>query len=374
MRYLLYFLSSILLISCGEKKEEQNLAVTGEAPGIFNGIRAYYNAMDARGGLTPLDTSIVVDEKFSFDVDEDFTSQELRLVTIDGVEDNLMILTNGDEIKLKIKKDSLPYSQVEGGAENEAMRTFQEEKTTFQNYLEAISEKRNTAMQNQDAARVNEIMRDYQTEFTEFQERFKKLHNENLDNLVGAMTLGELINMKAYNETAGRSQYNKLSKEVQSSPISQKIDDYLKQIEKVAIGAKAPQFEGFNPDGEVIKLNEVLGKITLIDFWASWCGPCRRENPNVVAAYEKYHDKGFNIISVSLDRKNGKQAWINAIEKDNMDWNHISRLSYFGPIAKDYNVNSIPATFLLDENGIIIDKNLRGEALHNRLEGLLASD
>jgi thiol-disulfide isomerase/thioredoxin len=110
----------------------------------------------------------------------------------------------------------------------------------------------------------------------------------------------------------------------------------------------------------------------VVDFWASWCGPCRVENPNIVAAYNKYHEKGFNIISVSLDQPDGEEAWMAAIEKDQMDWNHISRLAHWNdPIAAQYNVTAIPASFLLDKNGVIIAKDLRGDQLTKKLAQLL---
>ena len=155
-----------------------------------------------------------------------------------------------------------------------------------------------------------------------------------------------------------------------------KVLDQLNQLKEreaktknTAIGAKAPDFSAPGPDGEQIALNDVLGKVTLVDFWAAWCKPCRAENPNVVAAYKKYHDKGLNILGVSLDRK--ADAWKKAIADDGLEWNHVSHVQYFGPIAKLYNVDAIPAAFLLDENGIIIAKNLRGKALHDKISELL---
>lgn len=137
------------------------------------------------------------------------------------------------------------------------------------------------------------------------------------------------------------------------------------------IGTAAPEISQPNPEGVNIALSSLKGKVVLIDFWASWCGPCRVENPNVVAAYNKYKDKGFTIYSVSLD--NNKQKWVDAIAADGLIWpNHVSDLKGWNaaPAAK-YGVNSIPATFLIDENGVVIAKNLRGASLENKLAELL---
>jgi len=114
----------------------------------------------------------------------------------------------------------------------------------------------------------------------------------------------------------------------------------------------------------------MLGKVTLVDFWAAWCKPCRLENPNVVAVYKKYHDKGLNIVGVSLDKS--ADDWKKAIQDDGLTWNHVSHIKYFqDPIARLYNVDAIPAAFLLDENGVIIAKNLRGTELEAKVAELL---
>ena len=126
---------------------------------------------------------------------------------------------------------------------------------------------------------------------------------------------------------------------------------------------------------EAKKLAVATNKLLLVDFWASWCKPCRIENPNVVNVYNKYHDKGLNIISVSLDKADQKDKWIQAIKDDKMDWFHVSNLQFWqDPIAKQYSVRSIPATFLLDENGMIIDKDLRGAALEAKIATLLGGE
>lgn len=350
-----------------------NALVYGEAPGVLNGMRVYLKSVpQAKQRIS--ESAVVKDGQFVFEkTDKDLTGQIVFMEMDQGNERETLILRD-QPIYVKLYKDSISKSEIKGGADNAQLQDYQMARVDYLTKVQEWKTARGKYSREGDEQSVSEVTSEWMDAEQDYKKDMKSVISNNPNKLSSLLVLGDMLNDKMLQPNESRELFDKMDEDVQSSMVGKQIDSYLTRMQRSEVGAKAPPIEGKTPDGKVLALKDVMGKYTLVDFWASWCRPCRMENPNVVKAYQKYHDKGFNILSVSLDKKNQEEAWKRAIEQDNMTWHHVSKLMYFNdPAAKQYNVNAIPATFLLDENGIIIAKNLRGSALHNKLEELLGA-
>ena len=164
--------------------------------------------------------------------------------------------------------------------------------------------------------------------------------------------------------------YTGLNPTLKKTQYGLKINNqYLKRVD-VMVGHKIPEFSQQNQFGKIVSIEDFKGKYVLIDFWASWCIPCRKENPNVVRAYNEFKSKGFDILAVSLD--DNKASWLKAIKNDKLEWNHVSDLAgWENVVSKTLKVSEVPSNILIDKDGIVLAKNLKGEDLHKKLAELM---
>jgi peroxiredoxin len=175
-------------------------------------------------------------------------------------------------------------------------------------------------------------------------------------------SLFDMLSDEIKNSAAGKALQAKLL-------AGDKAGGSVSMLDNMSIGGTAPDFTQNDTGGKPVTLSSFRGKYVLLDFWASWCAPCRRENPNVVKAYTQYHPKGFDILSVSLDKPGDKDKWLKAIQDDGLTWTQVSDLQYFdNAVAKQYGIQGIPQNFLIDPQGKIIAKGLRGDDLEKKLE------
>ena len=380
-KLVIYTFISLLFFGCKEEPKRTDYIINGTAKGVYNGIRVHLNGKDEKGRNKVMDTQMVVNEQFSFE--GKVASPTLYHITVNSIPGQLPIMVENSEIHVDINKTKIADSKITGSKSQMDYEAYQTGFKDIEKELPQIKMELRNARAQRDMAKqesLNNRLENIENKKIEYTINTIK---ENDDNYFSLFLLrSELDNPKIDIEKF-MDVFNGLSSDLKTSKagtdIKTKLDNLYSVYQKRAhleIGKIAPNFEAPAPDGKMISLNDIKGKVTIIDFWAAWCGPCRRENPNVVKVYNKYHDQGLEIIGVSLDgtrsQKDPKKLWMDAIAKDNLTWHQVSNLKYFNdPVAQLYNISSIPATYILDKDGKIVAKNLRGNALELKVAELL---
>lgn len=369
MKYIFTVLVLFGFLACD--KDNEGFAVSGNIENVEDGKTVYVSMLDQNNQPKKIDSATIRNGEFSLDL-PDVDSPNLSFLTVDDTNGNVLFIAENEPIEFEIYKDSLPASKVTGGKENKILNDYLNHlKDLNRRVVKIRNDMRQQMASSPDSATIVQLQKEEEALRDSDIAYKKKLVQENPDAFVSVLVLTDMQNMGVPSGEI-REYYEMLPEDLQQNSLAQILKSDLDRQRTTEIGAKAPDFSGPNPEGEELALEDLMGKVTLIDFWAAWCRPCRDENPNIVRVYEKYHDQGFNVIGISLDREGQKDRWIQAIEDDNLDWPQISHLQFWqDPIAQKYGINAIPAAFILDENGIIVAKNVRGEQLEPTIKQLL---
>jgi len=300
-------------------------------------------------------------------------AEEPEFYTLVVGEKNFLIVgKNGDEIDFSTNyADSTDAYQVEGSDDSEKLREFNGMSNQFGQIIKKIQDDYSRLTEENPDAKDSifaVLMTQFQANMTKYADATLKFASANKNSLAGFYAATTL------DQSQYESELIAFAEEVKTKfPKNKAVQSFVNKMEgikPVSVGQIAPEFELNDTEGKLVKLSDFKGKYVLLDFWASWCAPCREENPNIVRQYETFKTKGFTVLGVSLDED--KSDWLKAIKSDRLTWSHVSELKRWdGKVTNQYKVEGIPASFLLDPQGKIIAKNLRGVDLQNYLEKML---
>jgi len=353
---------SIIMVSCNNNDE---LSISGKVD----------NAGEIKKVLL-YETDQLVDSAFLNESNEfkfRRNAQEPDFYTLVVGEKNFLIVgKNGDDVNFKTDyADSTNTYEIKGSEDSEKIREFNQIGYEFSKIYKRIQDEYSVMTEANPAAKdsiFNVLMPQFQANMDKYSETTFKFARENKNNLAGFFAASSLDQNKYEAELI------EYAEEIRSVfPNNKAVQSFVIKmagLKPVSVGQIAPEFELNDTEGKLVKLSDFKGKYVLLDFWASWCAPCREENPNIVKQFEAFKNKGFTVLGVSLDED--KSDWLKAIKDDRLNWSHVSELKRWdGKVTMQYKIEGIPASFLLDPKGKIIAKNLRGAELQNYLEKVL---
>ena len=353
---------SIFIVSC---KNNNELSISGkvENAGAIKKVLLY-------------ETDQLVDSAFLNENNEfkfrRVTEEPDFYTLLVGEKNFLLVGKNGDELDFKTDyADSTNSYEIKGSEESEKIREFNQIGNSFSKIYKKIQDDYSRMTEANPAAKdsiYNVLMPQFQSTMDEYSKTSLKFAQENKSNLAGFFAASSL------DQSQYEAELITYAEEIKSVfPKNKAVQSFVTKmaaLKPVSVGQMAPEFELNNTEGKLVKLSDFKGKYVLLDFWASWCAPCREENPNIVKQYETFKDKGFTVLGVSLDEE--KSDWLKAIKGDRLNWSHVSELKRWdGKVTIQYKVEGIPASFLLDPTGKIIAKNLRGVELQKFLQKVL---
>jgi peroxiredoxin len=370
MKYiLLFFVLSVFLQIRSLAQKEIRVILSGKLANKGSYTSIYLDTL-TQGGAAEFDKATIDAEgKFEFSTAVEKTNlYKLRL------EENnylMLILSPGEKISFYSPGEKLGVdARIKGSAQTELLYRMINALHYFDVKRDSLNKQYNVAMNSPEHDSLGALIISEFTKNDSLQKIVLKAEFEKMPNSLSWIFFQDKFDMNTDFPLVDR-----MEKDLYKSyPYIAYVQQFHQQIElerKTAIGAIAPDFTLNDPEGNPRSLSSLRGKVVLLDFWASWCGPCRKENPNVVKAYGRFHERGFEVFSVSLDKD--RESWLKAIATDKLTWpNHVSDLKYWKSAgAAAYGVTSIPAAFLIDKEGKIAAKKLRGDALEQKLEEML---
>ncbi|TAD96099.1 MAG: AhpC/TSA family protein [Bacteroidetes bacterium] len=316
--------------------------------------------------IVPLD-SVQADKDGNFTFKVKVSEPTLCVVDFFGVQQSELVLNNSN---ISVEAEGVEGGKfvVKGSKDTDLLQEYIRFERSLGARSDSLRQAYMTAQSMNSAENMAKIEKDFEGLGKDAEVGAKKLI-EKCDNSVVAILVSNLLD-KDKELALLEKLATKIITSYPTSELAKNFSEGLNKMKKTAVGQPAPEISLTTPDGKTLALSSLKGKYVLIDFWASWCGPCRQENPNVVKLYEQYKNKDFEILGVSLDKDESK--WKEAIAKDKLTWKHISDLKQWQSVVVPmYGIEGIPMTVLIDKNGIIVEKGLRGEALAKKLAEIL---